>query len=94
MIKIGLKYLDCITATNYPYFYLKEEKGILCFDPDQSSMKMTVTGCCHSGARIFQNRNIYIGNETCYGAELHNKLRELKDGDDLKVVSKGPGIYD
>ena len=59
---------------------------MLCFDPDQSVMKTTATGCCHSMQRLFQNSKIYIGNTKCYGSD---KLLELKDGDSIDVVERG-----
>ena len=75
----------------YPCFYSKTRKGTLCFDPNQSVMKMTVTGCCQLQKVYFENGKFYIDTGKCYGADTRDKLQELKDGDDLKVVQKESG---
>ena len=74
----------------YPYYYSTAKKGILCFDPNQSDMKMTVTGCCPSQKPEFEDGKIFIGGK-CYGADSSGDLQGLKNGDNVKLASRKSG---
>ena len=76
----------CI-AVAYSYLYVKSKNGALCFDSNESSMKVTATGCClPKKVTLSSSGVINVGESHCYGK---GDSSGLKNGDSLKVLKKG-----